>query len=868
MFEIYNPREIEPKWQKLWEEKNLFKVEDIPQKPKYYLLEMFPYPSGKIHMGHVRNYSIGDVLSRFKRMRGYSVLHPMGWDAFGLPAENAAIAKNVPPHLWTTENINTMRRQLKRLGFSYDWDRETATCHPEYYRWEQKFFIEMFKKGLVYRSKASVNWCPSCNTVLANEQVENGLCWRCDSQIMQKDLEQWFFKTTAYAEELDKELSHLTHWPDRVKTMQKNWIGKSHGCEIDFQVITPKTLEGKSIRVFTTRPDTLFGVTFISLAPEHPLLQSLTGGDDYSIALDAFVNRIRNQSKIDRTNIDFTKEGMFTGAFCLHPLTHKQIPVYVCNFVLMEYGTGAVMGVPAHDQRDFDFAKKYDLPIEIVIQPSHDVKLKASKLEQAYTESGIMVNSDEFNGIVSNLAIEKIADTLDKKGLGKKTINYRLKDWLLSRQRYWGTPIPIIHCTQCGLIPEKDENLPVLLPLNIEMKTIGDSPLKHVPEFIHVLCPQCGKPASRDPETMDTFVESSWYFFRYCSPKDNTKPFSKEAVNKWFPIDFYIGGIEHAVGHLIYCRFFTKVLRDLGYHNISEPVNILLTQGMVCKETYHCEKDGYLYPNQVTDNHTCVVCGKPVSIGRKEKMSKSKNNVIDPEALIESYGADTARLFSLFAAPPEKDLDWSEQGVEGAFRFLQRVYKLASPHYQLLKTVQELSSVSFTSLSPNEKSVYRILHKTIQKVTFDIEEKYHFNTAIASIMEFVNSLYQLNLFESIEKISLPFYKYILKNLILLLSPFTPHFCDELWSALNFKETVLENAWPACDITATADDHINIAVQINGKLRGDIDVAAELDQKEIIAIAKKHPKIAKYLENMSIKKEIYIPKKLINFVVSH
>ena len=638
MEEKFVPKNVEEKWQQFWEESSAFRATRNEDKEKYYLLEMFPYPSGRIHMGHVRNYSIGDVIARFMRMRGRNVLHPMGWDAFGMPAENAAIQHKSHPGTWTYENIEYMRSQLKKLGFSYDWDREIATCHVDYYRWEQLIFLKMYEKGLAYKKNSFVNWCPKCETVLANEQVEDGGCWRCDSEVVQKELDQWFLRITDYAEELLEYTNKLPGWPERVLTMQRNWIGKSSGCEIDF------ALEGGagSVRVFTTRQDTLYGATFMSLAPEHPLAMELATSERRE-EVAAFIDKVKRTDKQVRTAEDLEKEGVFTGSYCINPVTGQRMPIYLANFVLPEYGTGAVMAVPTHDQRDFEFAQKYDLPLQVVIQPEGET-LDSATMTAAFTDEGVMVNSGPFDGMNSGESKEKIADYLEKEGFGKKTVNYRLRDWGISRQRYWGNPIPIIYCDSCGVVPVPESDLPVVLPMDAKFSGEGGNPLAKVSSFVSVACPKCGKPARRETDTMDTFVQSSWYFLRYCCPRFDQGPLDREETEYWMSVDQYIGGIEHAVLHLLYARFFTKVLRDLGYVNIDEPFINLLTQGMVIK-------DG-------------------------AKMSKSKGNVVDPDSLIKVYGADTARLFSLFASPPERDLEWSDQGVDGSFRFLNRVWKL------------------------------------------------------------------------------------------------------------------------------------------------------------------------------------------------
>lgn len=822
MEERYSPALVEDKWQKKWAAEKSFKVTEDVSKQKYYLLEMFPYPSGRIHMGHVRNYSIGDVVGRFKRMRGLNVLHPMGWDAFGMPAENAAIQHKTHPAKWTRENIEYMRGQLKRMGLSYDWDRELATCDLEYYRWEQKIFLEMFEKGLAYKKSSFVNWCPSCETVLANEQVEDGACWRCDSEVVQKELEQWFFKITDYAEELLDFTDKLPGWPERVLVMQRNWIGKSFGCEIDFQLEN-----GGAIKVFTTRQDTLFGATFMSLAPEHPMALSLTTPDRRA-EVAAFVDRVTHTDKIRRAADDMEKEGIFTGSWCINPATGVKMPVYLANFVLPGYGTGAVMAVPTHDQRDFEFAKKYGLPLKVVIQPEGET-LSADTMTAAYTEAGVMVNSGQFDGIASTDAKEQIAAWLEGKGCGKKTVNFRLRDWGISRQRYWGNPIPIIYCDSCGTVPVPEKDLPVVLPVDVEFTGDGGSPLAKMDSFVNAVCPLCGKPARRETDTMDTFVESSWYFLRYCSPDFAAGPLDRDRVRYWMSVDQYIGGIEHAVLHLLYARFFTKVLRDLGYVKVDEPFTNLLTQGMVIK-------DG-------------------------AKMSKSKGNVVDPNALIEKYGADTARLFSLFAAPPEKDLDWNDQGVDGSFRFLNRLWKLVN---DCLPFVGTKSGLEPEKLSDEGRALRRLVHKTVRKVTSDLDERFHFNTAIAAIMELVNGIHAFSAKNLPE--NAPLVREALESTLLLLYPFVPHFTEELWECLGHTGGIERAGWPSFDPEAAADEELLIVVQVNGKLRGRITVPADTGEDAVKSAAMSDEKVVSYLEGKTPKKVVYVPGKLLNIVV--
>jgi len=864
MNEHYHPKEIEEKWQKIWEGQNLFKVTEDWKRKKYYLLEMFPYPSGKIHMGHVRNYSIGDVVARYRRMKGFNVLHPMGWDAFGMPAENAAIEHGVHPAKWTYENIDTMRSQLKRMGFGYDWDREFATCDVSYYKWEQLFFLKMFEKGLAYKRRSFVNWCEICKTVLANEQVmSDGACWRGhadDPGVTQKELDQWFFKITDYAEDLLRGCDQLTGWPERVLTMQRNWIGKSIGAEIHFPLENSKEV----IKVFTTRQDTVFGATFMSLAPEHPLTLSLSKGTPQEQAVGEFVERMRRQDKIKRTAETTEKEGVFTGAHCLNPMTKARMPIFVANFVLMEYGTGAVMAVPTHDQRDFEFAKKFELPLIVVVQPE-DRKLDVNTMTEAYEGEGFLVNSGQFNGVYSVKAREMIAQYLDEKGLGGKRISYRLRDWGISRQRYWGAPIPIIYCNRCGTVPVPEKDLPVVLPFNVEVTGMGRSPLSGLKEFVETRCPQCGGPGKRETDTMDTFVESSWYFDRFACPDYDKGPLDKKRVDYWMSVDQYIGGIEHAILHLLYSRFFTRVLKEMGWVSVDEPFTNLLTQGMVCKEVYECPKDGYLYPDEVEgpgETIRCRKCGSPISVGRLEKMSKSKKNVVDPEYLIEKYGADIARMFCLFASPPEKDLDWSDQGVEGSARFLNRVWRLFFEQHRHLQHVKPFPFG--TALEGDQKSLRQKAHKAIKKVTEDIE-RFHFNTAISAIMELVNEIYVSAVKDRTDEISERVIRESLETVVVLLSPFVPHVAEELWEALGNRESIIKSRWPEYDPEAVLEEEILIVIQVNGKLRDRMTIPVSYGEEEVKTWALKSERIRKLVEGKEIKRVILVPKKLVNIV---
>lgn len=830
----YDPQFIETKWQKLWEKGNHFHCSADTSKPKYYCLEMFPYPSGNIHMGHVRNYSIGDVIARFKRMQGYNVLHPMGWDAFGLPAENAAIKHNVHPAKWTHANIDNMKLQLKRLGYSYDWRREVATCVPEYYRWEQLFFIKFMERGLIYRKKAPQNWCPSCHTVLANEQVVDGRCWRCDSIVEQKDLTQWFVRITSYAEELLADLAKLENgWPERVLSMQKNWIGKSVGAEIVF----PLEDGTDSITVFTTRQDTVYGAMFMSLAPEHPLVEKLIEGKPQAEEVRQFVHRIRNMDRIARTSESLEKEGIFTGAYCINPFTGLKMPVWVANFVLAEYGTGAVMAVPAHDQRDFEFASKYHLPIKVVIQPENE-ELTPETMTQAYDGPGTMVASGEFSGLPNEKAKGMIAEWLETNGKGRRTVNWRLRDWNISRQRYWGAPIPVVYCDECGVVPEKPENLPIILPLDVKTHPDGRSPLPDTPAFYECRCPKCGKPARRETDTMDTFVESSWYFMRYTDASIDTAPFHPESLDYWMPVDQYIGGVEHAILHLLYSRFFVKALRDIGYTKVEEPFSNLLTQGMVLK-------DG-------------------------SKMSKSKGNTVEPSEMINKYGADTVRLFCLFAAPPERDFDWTESGIEGAFRFVSRVWRLVTEVLPHIKAVPPCTATAATAeaLGVKGKGLRLKEHATIKKATDDITSRFQFNTAIAAIMELVNALYLVkdefqDTAEGRELLSSA-----VSTVLTILSPFTPHLCEELWQAIGGTTMLLDAPWPTFDEKALVRDDVEIVLQVNGKVRGKLLVpASETDKKNLEALALADVNVTRHTEGLTVRKVIVIPGKLVNVVAN-
>jgi leucyl-tRNA synthetase len=864
MEEKYNPGAIEIKWQQVWENDQLFKVDTQPDKKKYYLLEMFPYPSGNIHMGHVRNYTIGDVVARYKRMRGYNVLHPMGWDAFGMPAENAAIANNSHPAKWTYQNIANMRAQLKKIGFSYDWDRELATCRPEYYRWEQWLFLKMVEKGLAFRKESYVNWCDPCQTVLANEQVEAGMCWRCGKEVRQKKLWQWFFRITDYAEDLLVHCDKLPGWPEKVITMQKNWIGKSIGAEIRFPIIDGT---GGDISVFTTRQDTVFGATFMCLAPEHPLVSKLSQDKDQASAVNEFVERMSHQDRTAKAMENYEKEGVFTGAFCRNPMSGRKMPIYTANFALMEYGTGAVMCVPAHDQRDFDFARKYSLDIVVVVNREEE-GLTAEELTEAYTDEGVMINSGSFDGMPNRDAMEAIAQHLEKNGLGKKTVSYRLRDWGISRQRYWGAPIPMIHCPTCGVVPVPEEDLPILLPEDVNLLEGGGSPLPGLSSFAQTTCPQCGEEhARRETDTMDTFVESSWYFERYCSPDYDEGMFDKRAVDYWMPVDQYIGGVEHAILHLLYSRFYTRVLHDLGLVKYKEPFTCLLTQGMVCKETTSCPEHGFLLPDDIAAGDgkpQCAICGKAAVVGRVEKMSKSKKNVIDPNILLERYGADTTRLFCLFAAPPQRDLEWNEQGVDGGYRFLNRVWRFVFGCMDDIKGIRPYGDTP-DRLEGEVKKLYKKTHETIQRVTRDIEDRFHFNTAISAVMELVNALYALeDSADTPERNNV--IRFAVESAILLLSPIVPHFAEEVWEALGNRTSILLAPWPVYREDALTKDELLIVVQVNGKVRSRFTAAVDADEEFLRQRALSDERALKFIADKPVKKVVVVKKKLVNIVV--
>ncbi|MGA3095983.1 MAG: leucine--tRNA ligase [Bryobacteraceae bacterium] len=807
----YDHTQIELKWRARWENADFYKAEEHSNKPKFYVLEMLPYPSGTLHIGHIRNYSIGDALARYKWMRGYNVLHPMGWDAFGLPAENAAIANQRPPREWTLQNIAAMKKTHRRFGFSYDWEREVSTCEPEYYRWNQWFFLKMLERGLAYRKKALVNWCPRCATVLANEQVVEGCCWRHeDTPVEQRALEQWFLKITAYADQLLDDMAGLEGgWPERVLTMQRNWIGRSEGAEIDFTLAET----GEPIRVFTTRADTIYGATCVILAPEHPLTARLLDAEGQARA-KAMVD-----ARAGRDPGDIEKEGFFTGHFAVNPYSGEKVPIFIANFVLMGYGTGAIMAVPAHDERDFEFCRKYGIAIHPVIRPVDGALAREPGMTEAFTEYGIVEDSGPWSGLASEEARRKMAEYAAERGFGQAAITYRIKDWGISRQRYWGTPIPVIHCGSCGVVAVPEEQLPVLLPLDVEITGAGRSPLENVPAFVNVACPQCGRPARRETDTMDTFIDSSWYFYRYCDARNSAMPFDPAKIAYWFEIDQYIGGVEHAILHLIYSRFFTKVMRDIGVVQNSEPARRLFTQGMV--------------------------------IAEGAKMSKSKGNVVGADVIAEKYGADTARMFVLFAAPPEREVDWRAEGVEGIHRFLGRVYRFVTRNLDRDDAAPGAS----------DKKVLRKLHQTLRKITEDFESRWHFNTCIASVMELVNVLY-----DEEPDISSAVLAETAEKLALMLAPFAPYVSQEIWEELGREGPVFRQPWPPFDPELAKEDEAEIVVQVNGKLRARFHAPFGTPKEELEARARADEKVRAFLEGKQVVRIVSVADKLVNIVV--
>ena len=841
----YRPQDIERKWQTRWTDSRAFEVTEDRSKPKFYCLEMFAYPSGHAHVGHVRNYMIGDIMARTMRMRGYNVLHPFGWDAFGLPAENAAIKNKVHPEKWTLDNIGHMKGQLQRLGISYAWEREIATCLPEYYRWNQWLFTRMFERGLAYRRRSTVNWCETDQTVLANEQVVDGGCWRCGTPVTTRELEQWFLRITAYADELLDALPGLAEWPEKVLTMQRNWIGRSEGARVRFAIVGTAGQEaGEHVTVFTTRIDTIYGANFVLLAPEHPLVDTLAAESDDPADFRARVAKFRAQDRLARMSGEVEKEGFDTGRRAVNPFTGESVPMWVANFVLGDYGTGAIMAVPAHDQRDFDFARKYGLPVTVVIQPE-GATLDGRTLDAPFEDEGTLDNSGPYTGLGATDARRKMTTDAKARGIGEGAVQYRLKDWGVSRQRYWGTPIPIVNCPSCGLVPVPDADLPVKLPNLVEFTGRGDSPLAHVPEFVNVACPKCGEAARRETDTMDTFVDSSWYFYRFCDPTNTSLPFDPAAVSYWGPVDFYSGGVEHAILHLLYSRFFSRVFRDVGLVTIDEPFTRLLTQGMVLR-------------------HGAV-------------MSKSKGNVVDPDDMIGQFGADALRLYVMFVAPPEKEVEWSDAGLEGAFRFLARIWRIAD---HLLPAMAAAQAPGGLDLDEGERALRRKTHATIDRVTRDIDPRMHLNTAVSALMELVNEIYAFADARGVRPmgrddeppavIDRPETAAVLREaieaLVLLISPFTPHLSEELWERLGHTDGIVTAGWPAFDAAAAADEAIEVPVQVNGKVRTRITVPAGATNEDMEKAALASAQVAPYLDGMDIVKVIVANGRLVNVVV--
>ncbi len=855
----YKPQSIEKTWQERWRASRAFEVTEDRAKPKFYCLEMFAYPSGHAHVGHVRNYMIGDVVARMKRMRGFNVLHPFGWDAFGLPAENAAIKNGIHPETSTLQNIEHMKGQLQRLGISYAWEREIATCLPEYYRWNQWLFLKMLERDLAYRKRSSVNWCPSCQTVLANEQVVNGGCWRCGTAVTTRDLEQWFFRITAYADELLDAAARLPEWPEKVLTMQRNWIGRSEGARVRFALPSspeaggpgaePRVASGGTIEVFTTRIDTIYGANFILLAPEHPLVQGWAkepGGERFRENL----LRFQAQDRTLRMTGEIEKEGFDAGRTAINPFTKQPVPIWVANFVLIEYGTGAVMGVPAHDQRDFEFARKYGLPITVVVQPSGE-KLSPATMTEAYDGPGVMVNSGEFNGLPAGEAIDRMSAAAEQRGIGERTIQYRLKDWGISRQRYWGTPIPVVYCQKCGMVPVPYDDLPVLLPKTAEFSGRGDSPLAQIPGFVDAACPDCGGPARRETDTMDTFVDSSWYFFRFCDPGNAELPFDPDKVGYWGPVDFYSGGVEHAILHLIYSRFFCRVFRDLGMTSLSEPFTRLLTQGMVLKA------------GQV--------------------MSKSKGNVVDPDDMIDKFGADALRLYVMFVAPPEKEVEWTDAGLEGSFRFLARVWRLVDQLSEMIGG-HGIPGPGDLDLNGDERALRRKTHETIRRVTLDLDPRVHLNTAVSGLMELVNELYAFcsrtectligrdadepqTAGDVARQATVAVLKEAVEALVLMISPFAPHMAEELWERLGHAGGIVAAGWPQYQEAVAKAPEIVVPVQVNGKVRGRVTVPADASEEDLRAAALAEPNVAKHLEGKTVRKVVVAQGRLVSIVAA-
>jgi len=865
MKEKYFPQEIEQKWQRRWADEKTFEVTEDPGREKFYCLEMLAYTSGRAHIGHVSNYSIGDALAWYKRMRGFNVLHPFGWDAFGQPAETAAIKHGTDPEEFTRDAIATMKQQLIRVGLSYDWSRELATCDPEYYKWNQWFFIRMFERGMLYRKLAPVNWCPKENISLSNEQASGGECWRCGAKVIQKELMQWFAKITDYADQLLEGLNQLEGgWPERVISMKRNWISRSRGAEVRFEVAD----SNESVTVFTTRIDTIFGANAIILAPEHPLLAKVLKGKPQRDEVPAFVEKLKQEQREGRVD-ELEKHGIFTGAYAVNPFNQERIPIWVANFVLIQYGTGAIMAVPSGDQRDFEFSRKYNLPFRQIKLTGDGIEVSPEEMETADETWTTTVNTGEWSGFSSEEANRVMTEYAESQGFGKAAITYKLRDWGISRQRYWGTPVPMIHCDSCGIVPIPDDQLPVVLPKGVNLKVEGGSPLDHVPEFVNVVCPKCGGQARRDTDTMDTFVDSNWYYFRYCDPHNDQAPFDSDKVHYWLPVDQYIGGIEHAVLHLIYTRYWCKVMRDFGLVKFDEPVSRLLTQGMVNKETYFCPEHEWLFPEQVTEEKTCSICGREVIAGRVEKMSKSKKNAVDPIEMINIHGADALRLFVLFAGPPEKDKEWSDTGFEGAARYLQRVWRIAHK-WQSRIINAKVSDSGETELQDYQRRLRRRTHQLIRSITENFEERLHLNTCISSLMEQTNEIYTFD--QAVEKtgsvtgLDIALARGALEALIRMLTPFAPHIAEELWESFGHSESLSRATWPEFSSEFAREEEIEVAVQVNGKLRSRIFASAEASDDQLRAAALGDEKVKAATAGHDIAKVIVIPRRLVNVVV--
>ncbi len=871
MDEKYFAQAIEEKWQRRWADEKTFEVTEDPTRQKFYVLEMLAYTSGRAHIGHVSNYAIGDALAWYKRMRGYNVLHPFGWDAFGQPAETAAIKDGTDPEKFTREAIAFMKSQLLRMGISYDWSREIATCDPEYYKWNQWFFIEMFKRGMIYRKLSPVNWCPKENISLSNEQASGGVCWRCDTPVIQKPLMQWFARTTDYAGELLDCLDSMEgNWPERVIDMQRNWIGRSRGAQVQFKIAGENgTVDDETITVFTTRIDTIYGANAIVLAPEHSLIEKLVSGTERGDEVLAFADTLKKQNRSSRTVGELEKEGIATGRYAVNPFNGEEIPIWIANFVLIEYGTGAIMAVPSGDQRDFEFSRKYDIPFRQIKLTAEGKEIPAEELEAADESWSITVNTGEWSGLSSEEANEKMTAYAEAHGFGKSTITYKLRDWGISRQRYWGTPVPMIHCEKCGAVPVPESDLPVVLPKGVNLNVTEGSPLDHVPEFVNVNCPECGGAARRDTDTMDTFVDSNWYYFRYCDPHNDKQPFDPQKIAYWLPVEQYIGGIEHAVMHLIYTRYWNKVMRDMGLVTFDEPVTRLLTQGMVCKESYKCPNHEWLFPEEVTKEKTCIHCGSAVIIGRSEKMSKSKKNAVDPIEMIKRNGADALRLFVLFAGPPEKDKEWSDDGFDGAERYLSRVWRIA---YKWQKRIVEVTATTVEqgSLIGYQRQLQRRTHQIIRAITENLEERMHLNTCISSLMELTNEIYAFD--AAVEKagevtqVDIAIAKESFEALIRMLAPFAPHIAEEMWEAFGHTASLAQATWAEFDEELALEETIEIAVQINGKLRGRIFAAPDAGDEDLQQAALTEERIKAQIEGKDVVKIIVIPRRLVNIVV--